>query len=111
MSLKIAGVPMEIVQTQDRVIKTVRLFPPPRAASSPKPRKPCRCHGTASRRRLFCHWPAAQNYVLTSSDYGKILRLYKTPWSLHHLGLHARAVAEGRINPGPACKAMTRVHE
>jgi len=28
VSLKIAGVPMEIVQTQDRVIKTVRLFRP-----------------------------------------------------------------------------------
>ena len=28
ISLKIAGVPMEIVQTQDRVVKTVRLFKP-----------------------------------------------------------------------------------
>jgi len=28
VSLKIAGVPMEIVQTQDRVVKTVRLFKP-----------------------------------------------------------------------------------
>jgi len=28
ISLKIAGVPMEIVQTQDRVVKTVRLFRP-----------------------------------------------------------------------------------
>jgi len=28
VSLKIAGVPMEIVQTQDRVVKTVRLFRP-----------------------------------------------------------------------------------
>jgi hypothetical protein len=27
--VKIADVPMEIVQTQDRVIKTVRLFRPP----------------------------------------------------------------------------------
>jgi len=30
VSVKIAGVPMEIVQTQDRVIKTVRLFKPKR---------------------------------------------------------------------------------
>ena len=29
VSVKIAGVPMEIVQTQDRMIKTVRLFRPP----------------------------------------------------------------------------------
>jgi hypothetical protein len=28
VSVKIAGVPMEIVQTQDRVVKTVRLFKP-----------------------------------------------------------------------------------
>jgi len=28
VSLKIAGVPMEVVQTQDRVVKTVRLFKP-----------------------------------------------------------------------------------
>jgi Mg2+/Co2+ transporter CorB len=28
VSLKIAGVPMEVVQTQDRVVKTVRLFRP-----------------------------------------------------------------------------------
>ena len=28
VSLKIAGVPIEIVQTQDRVVKTVRLFKP-----------------------------------------------------------------------------------
>jgi len=28
VSVKIAGVPMEIVQTQDRVVKTVRLFRP-----------------------------------------------------------------------------------
>ena len=28
VSLKIAGVPMEIVQTQDRVVRTVRLFKP-----------------------------------------------------------------------------------
>ena len=28
VSLKIAGVPMEIVQTQDRVVRTVRLFRP-----------------------------------------------------------------------------------
>ena len=30
VSLKIAGVPMEIVQTQDRVVKTVRIFAPAR---------------------------------------------------------------------------------
>lgn len=29
VSLKIAGVPMEIIQTQDRMVKTVRLFRPP----------------------------------------------------------------------------------
>jgi Mg2+/Co2+ transporter CorB len=29
VSLKIAGVPMEIIQTQDRMVKTVRLFKPP----------------------------------------------------------------------------------
>lgn len=37
VSLKIAGVPMEIVQTQDRVVKTVRLFRPqsvPEAAAA-----------------------------------------------------------------------------
>lgn len=34
VSLKITGVPMEIVQTQDRVVKTVRLFKP-KAASLP----------------------------------------------------------------------------
>jgi Mg2+/Co2+ transporter CorB len=28
VSVKIANVPMEIVQTQDRVVKTVRIFPP-----------------------------------------------------------------------------------
>jgi Mg2+/Co2+ transporter CorB len=28
VSVKINGVPMEIVQTQDRVVKTVRLFKP-----------------------------------------------------------------------------------
>jgi Mg2+/Co2+ transporter CorB len=28
VSVKIGGVPMEIVQTQDRVVKTVRLFKP-----------------------------------------------------------------------------------
>jgi len=28
VSLKIHGVPMEVVQTQDRVVKTVRLFRP-----------------------------------------------------------------------------------
>jgi Mg2+/Co2+ transporter CorB len=35
VSLKIAGVPMEVVQTQDRVVKTVRLFRPqaPRLAA------------------------------------------------------------------------------
>ena len=36
VSLKIAGVPMEIVQTQDRVVKTVRLFKPkPEALPAP----------------------------------------------------------------------------
>jgi Mg2+/Co2+ transporter CorB len=37
VSVKIAGVPMEIVQTQDRVIRTVRLFRPrvPEAAGHP----------------------------------------------------------------------------
>ena len=34
VSLKIAGVPMEIVQTQDRVVKTVRLFKPKLAATA-----------------------------------------------------------------------------
>ena len=34
VSLKIAGVPIEIVQTQDRVIKTIRLFKPKAAASA-----------------------------------------------------------------------------
>lgn len=29
VSLKIAGVPMEIIQTQDRMVKTVKLFKPP----------------------------------------------------------------------------------
>jgi Mg2+/Co2+ transporter CorB len=32
VALKIAEVPMEIVQTQDRVVKMVRLFRPPAAA-------------------------------------------------------------------------------
>ena len=36
VSLKIAGVPMEIVQTQDRVVRTVRLFKP-KAATAPAP--------------------------------------------------------------------------
>ena len=39
--MKIAGVPMEIVQTQDRVVKTVRLFrpqPAPMTAESASPR-------------------------------------------------------------------------
>ncbi len=36
VSLKIAGVPMEIVQTQDRVVKTVRLFKP-KAEALPAP--------------------------------------------------------------------------
>ena len=36
MSVKIGGVPMEIVQTQDRVVKTVRLFRRPGA----RPRRP-----------------------------------------------------------------------
>jgi len=36
VSLKIGGVPMEIVQTQDRVVKTVRLFKPlPAPAAAP----------------------------------------------------------------------------
>jgi Mg2+/Co2+ transporter CorB len=36
VSLKIAGVPIEIVQTQDRVVKTVRLFKPkPEALPAP----------------------------------------------------------------------------
>jgi Mg2+/Co2+ transporter CorB len=35
VSVKINGVPMEIVQTQDRVVKTVRLFKPvPEAAET-----------------------------------------------------------------------------
>jgi Mg2+/Co2+ transporter CorB len=34
VSVKIAGVPMEIVQTQDRVVKTVRLFRPAAAAAA-----------------------------------------------------------------------------
>jgi Mg2+/Co2+ transporter CorB len=34
VSVKIAGVPMEIVQTQDRVVKTVRLFRPVPAATA-----------------------------------------------------------------------------
>ena len=34
VSLKIAGVPMEIVQTQDRVVRTVRLFKPKAEAPS-----------------------------------------------------------------------------
>jgi len=38
VSLKIAGVPMEIVQTQDRVVKTVRLFKP-KAQVLPAPGK------------------------------------------------------------------------
>ena len=38
VSLKIAGVPMEIVQTQDRVVKTVRLFKP-KAEAFPAPGK------------------------------------------------------------------------
>ena len=36
VSLKIAGVPMEIVQTEDRVVKTVRLFKP-KAEALPAP--------------------------------------------------------------------------
>ncbi len=35
VSLKIAGVPMEIVQTQDRVVRTVRLFKPKAEALPP----------------------------------------------------------------------------
>ncbi len=38
VSLKIAGVPMEIMQTQDRVVKTVRLFKPSTEAG-PAPEK------------------------------------------------------------------------
>ena len=38
VSLKIAGVPIEIVQTQDRVVKTVRLFKP-KAEAFPAPGK------------------------------------------------------------------------
>ena len=38
VSLKIAGVPMEIVQTQDRVVRTVRLFKP-KAGAPPFPEK------------------------------------------------------------------------
>ena len=38
VSLKIAGVPMEIVQTQDRVVRTVRLFRP-KADAPPDPEK------------------------------------------------------------------------
>lgn len=38
VSLKIAGVPMEIVQTQDRVVRTVRLFKP-KAEALPAPEK------------------------------------------------------------------------
>jgi Mg2+/Co2+ transporter CorB len=33
VSVKIAGVPMEIVHTQDRVVRTVRLFRPRAAAA------------------------------------------------------------------------------
>ena len=39
VSLKIAGVPMEIVQTQDRVVRTVRLFKP-KADALPAPEMP-----------------------------------------------------------------------
>jgi Mg2+/Co2+ transporter CorB len=28
-SLKIAGYPIEIIQTQDRIVKVARIFPPP----------------------------------------------------------------------------------
>ena len=35
LSVKIAGVPMEIVQTEDRAIKTVRLFAPERTRPAP----------------------------------------------------------------------------
>jgi len=38
VSLKIAGVPMEIVQTQDRVVRTVRLFKP-KVEALPAPEK------------------------------------------------------------------------
>jgi Mg2+/Co2+ transporter CorB len=38
VSLKIAGVPLEIVQTQDRVVKTVRLFKP-KSEALPAPAK------------------------------------------------------------------------
>jgi Mg2+/Co2+ transporter CorB len=38
VSLKIAGVPIEIVQTQDRVVKTVRLFKP-KAEALPAPER------------------------------------------------------------------------
>ncbi|MCC6472434.1 MAG: HlyC/CorC family transporter [Burkholderiales bacterium] len=37
VSVKIAGVPMEMVQTQDRVIRTVRIFRPPLAGSESGP--------------------------------------------------------------------------
>ena len=39
VSLKIAGVPMEVVQTQDRVVKTVRLFKP-KAETQPAVERP-----------------------------------------------------------------------
>jgi len=39
VSLKIAGVPMEIVQTRDRVVRTVRLFKP-KSEALPAPGKP-----------------------------------------------------------------------
>jgi Mg2+/Co2+ transporter CorB len=37
VSLKISGVPMEVVQTQDRVVKTVRLFKPQAEAMAVEP--------------------------------------------------------------------------
>jgi Mg2+/Co2+ transporter CorB len=36
VSLKIRGIPMEVVQTQDRVVKTVRLFRPEPAPATPE---------------------------------------------------------------------------
>jgi len=51
VALKIADVPMEIVQTQDRVIKTVRLFRPPAYPTSRRP--PEELRGSARRRQYF----------------------------------------------------------
>ena len=66
-SVKIAGHPLEIVQTQDRVVKAVRVFPPAARLNAPSTRVPqlwqTGLYKAGARRASFCE-QAAPNLLV-----------------------------------------------